>query len=59
MSVIVRGMEMPEACEDCPISDVSFAEECTYFCLAARRDTNVNTQSKPDWCPLEELKEEP
>jgi len=53
MSVIVKGMEMPEKCPDC-----NFESEHG-FCLAKSPDFCGYTDElvRPDWCPLVELPE--
>ena len=46
MSILIKGMEMPENCIDC------FAE--TYNeCMATGK--MVNSIGRPDWCPLVEV----
>lgn len=52
MSVLVKGMKMPEKCPDC-----NFESECG-FCLAKSPDFCGYTDDlvRPDWCPLVELK---
>lgn len=48
MSVLIKGMEMPENCWDCPLE--SYSE-----CYNGRQ---VGSIDRPEWCPLEEVKEE-
>jgi hypothetical protein len=60
MSILIKGIEMPKSCIDCPCSLNMF------FCRA--RDGRAITDrtgiefkedgivvSRPDWCPLEEV----
>ena len=53
MSVIVKGMQMPEKCPDC-----NFESEHG-FCLAKSPDFCGYTDDlvRPNWCPLVELPE--
>lgn len=47
MSVLVKGMEMPENCYDCPL------EGSMGVCLATdREDCRVESLDRPEWCPL-------
>ena len=55
MSVIVRGMEMPESCEECRmLTDAG-------FCSAKPKDFCGYASDffliRPDWCPLVEIPE--
>ena len=55
MSVIVRGMEMPESCEECcMLTDAG-------FCSAKPKDFCGYASDffliRPDWCPLAEIPE--
>ena len=56
MSVLIKGMEMPDKCTNCPCS------YNMYWCLAVARfeDTELRSSSnaafqRPDWCPLVEV----
>ena len=51
MSVLIRGMKMPEKCPEC-----NFESECG-FCLAKSPDFCGYTDElvRPDWCPLVEI----
>ena len=55
MSVIVKNMEMPKRCFECPCLGEMFG----YFvCLITTKDLRAEhgiNISRPDWCPLVEL----
>ena len=60
MSVIVKGMEMPNACWSCEGCDSCDSETKTeHWCALeqnARDLDNVDIfNDKPDWCPLVEI----
>lgn len=48
MSVLIKGMEMPLCCQQCPLC----ADEGR-FCMAARRC--IPMVGRVDWCPLVEV----
>ena len=51
MSVIVKGMEMPESCYRCPMANDDF-----YLCGATEEYLeNDSEERRPDWCPLVEI----
>lgn len=46
MSVLIKGMEMPEKCYDCPFDILN-------KCFAtSREDCKVESLDRPEWCPL-------
>ena len=59
MSIIIKGMEMPEDCRDCPM--------CGYECdigrtrciiegrILAEHYKSIPFDGRPEWCPLIEL----
>lgn len=53
MSILIKGMEMPDSCYQCILYDNRQA-----VCIKARR-TYMNTSNspsyRPDWCPLVEV----
>ena len=54
MSVLIKGMEMPENCELCMFHGVDVENGCFIkkaFCLM------MHGHEKPTWCPLEEVPE--
>ena len=60
MSVIVKGMEMPGACTDCPM----FRESAYGFGFCKGKGIGFGAEdakwldaTRPNWCPLTELPE--
>lgn len=51
MSIMIKGMEMPDSCYDCRMRTDS------YFCSAMPKEFCGYTDDikRPDWCPLIEL----
>lgn len=51
MSVLIKGMDMPKRCEDCPFKEYKQGR------CKAYRDLNTlcKTGDKPEWCPLVEM----
>ena len=51
MSILIKGMEMPNRCFEC----IFLTTVPNFFCLAGKRDLcaehGINI-SRPDWCPL-------
>ena len=59
MSVVVKGMKMPNSCFSCEGCDGD--KQYGYYCALTQdakdlEEINPSTQ-KPDWCPLVELPE--
>ena len=54
MSVIVKGMEMPKRCFECPIIDATDGFWCSAADKDLRKEHGINL-SKPVWCPLRPL----
>jgi hypothetical protein len=56
MSVLIKGMEMPETCEDCPFHIYHSHHE--YVCVATPLFYPWNLANskgiRKDWCPLVE-----
>lgn len=58
MSILVRGMEMPEGClafdpeKACPCFNSEYGE-----CAVMRREPKHGAGGRPDWCPLVEVEE--
>lgn len=52
MSVLIRGMEMPEMCRECefavPGVDSAYCERHEKTAM----DFSVAENGRPDWCPL-------
>ena len=65
MSVIVKGMEMPDGCENCLLRYRSQGMYCTDRCYATVVHKNIDPWTfgrtrngdKPDWCPLHPMPE--
>lgn len=61
MSVIIRSMEMPEWCFECPLAIAPENEDAYYWTCGGNgmRVHEVSTEEcRPYNCPLEELSEE-
>lgn len=52
MSVIIKGMVMPENCWDCPLCDSKWC-----YAKAMPNENGLTTAGRPDVCPLEEMVE--
>ena len=52
MSILIKGMEMPENCDKC-----RFQSELRLYCNAMPDNFCGNTDDieRPDWCPLVEI----
>lgn len=51
MSVLIKGMEMPQKCGQCKL----YHAEYPMYCLAAEGHRTVGApygMPRPDWCPL-------
>ena len=61
MSVIVKGMEMPDACEECQVScEVGSDLHCQLTDDGNKwgwKKSENGFESRPDWCPLRPLPE--
>ena len=64
MSVIVKGMEMPESCDKCRFCVNGFTDEAPVYECGAQSYDNVSVlvesggkpfDFRPDWCPLIEI----
>ena len=59
MSVVIRGMEMPENCRECRFQDYVFTSGvtlCGASCVVlARNFEAIGFDGRPDWCPLVDL----
>ena len=58
MSVLIKGMEMPEDCRECPLE--MFYINCgDTRCRATNKflakNYNIPFSGRPDWCPLVEV----
>lgn len=55
--VMIKGMEMPRNCAECPLSIVyeySGGSEICWECIIFYKE-GIKTK-RPSWCPLEEVK---
>lgn len=53
MSILIKGMEMPKRCGECPC----FHAENMMYCQAVKADKNKKIiapygKPRPEWCPL-------
>ena len=56
MSLLIKGMEMPESCYNCDFTNDGF-----YLCKAAhpyKPLENDCEERRPDWCPLVEVSDD-
>lgn len=54
MSILIKGMEMPQKCGQCKL----FHAEYPMYCMAVKGHRTVGTpygMPRPDWCPLVEI----
>ena len=64
MSILIKGMEMPISCPDCPMSlNMFFCKAREYRPITGGNgieltDDHAIQVSRPDWCPLVEVPEE-
>ena len=61
MSVLVKGIKMPESCITCPMQFGGFCYVQPPEVDEARVFSTVDEcweKKKPTWCPLEEVKDE-
>ena len=52
MSVLIRGMEMPNNCSECKLF---CTENFQAWCQLTDRD-DILLDDRPEWCPLVEIK---
>lgn len=55
MSILIRGMEMPKNCMECPCgheTEGAFWDECSVLAREYEKDAD---SVRPNWCPLVEL----
>lgn len=60
MSIVVRGMQMPENCLKCPMQFGGFCfvqPEWVDEARVAPSPGEAVIQGRPEWCPLFELKD--
>ena len=49
MSVLIKGMDMPRNCDECPFAEATAELYCNSYVLSF--------EERPKWCPLEEVEE--
>lgn len=52
MSVIIKGMTMPNTCYDCEFHQSGYPDWCDLSFISLDID---KTSRRPDWCPLVEI----
>ena len=62
MSVLIKGIEMPKSCVDCPCSlNMFFCRAWDGRAITDRTGIEIKEDgivvSRPDWCPLVEVPE--
>ena len=61
MSVLIKGMEMPKECRECPMMDYGTMTGETYCEVngktLAESYRTIEFDGRPDWCPLVTLPE--
>lgn len=61
MSIVVKGMEMPDDCRECPMEIYySFCGETRCrVCnrILAKDYKSIPFDGRPDWCPMIEIQE--
>lgn len=55
MSVLIKGMEMPDKCGCCKLFHAEYPMHCTAI-KEYRTASAPYGMSRPDWCPLVEIK---
>lgn len=56
MSVLMKGVQMPTSCLDCPIYD-NYNYHCNLYSYGIPARYNYDPSKRPEWCELEELPE--
>ena len=56
MSVLIKGIKMPESCLDCPIYD-SYYYHCNLYGYGIPARHDYDPSKIPEWCELEEFPE--
>lgn len=54
MSVLIKGMAMPERCLECPLYD-NYNYYCILYSFGIPARYNRDGSTRPEWCELEEL----
>jgi hypothetical protein len=55
-AILIKGMEMPENCDDCKLRHIGLARCNVTGNSTSHHPTGVpmNQKERPKWCPLEE-----
>ncbi len=53
-SVLIKGMEIPKRCFECPCCQTVGYFTCMLMAKDLRKEHGINI-SRPDWCPLVEI----
>lgn len=56
MSVLIKDMQIPENCLDCPIYD-HYNYHCNLYGYGIPARYNYDPSKRPEWCELKELPE--
>ena len=54
MSILVKGMEMPKRCLDCPMYDC-YNYNCQMYASGIPARYSRDGSTRPEWCELVEL----
>ena len=57
MSVLIKGMKMPENCDNCFFVGRGYPDWCGIPWIPKEEDEIDDTSVRPDWCPLVALPE--
>lgn len=52
--IAIKGMKMPENCDECPARDGTYVKSCVFFNLRGEEDWTDNIE-RPSSCPLVEV----
>lgn len=63
MSILIKGAEMPKNCHECPCLRHDSREgihryQCNNKLIAFGEYDSWSYERRPNWCPLEEVKED-
>lgn len=54
MSILIKDMEMPERCLECPLYD-NYNYYCTLYSFGIPARHNRDGSTRPEWCELVEV----
>ena len=60
MSKAILVLDMPESCLACPVGQnySCILETCIYCPVAKKNTIDLETESRPEWCPLQKIPDE-